>query len=96
MNTIIEEFLKFIQIEKGLSDNTIGAYRRDLAKYEEYMKEHKIAHIDFIDRQVIQECLGYLIDQGASTKSMARLSLQFAIFINLHLEKNMPLKIQQS
>ena len=49
MNTIIEEFLKFIQIEKGLSDNTIGAYRRDLAKYEEYMKEHKIAHIDFID-----------------------------------------------
>ena len=39
MNTIIEEFLKFIQIEKGLSENTIGAYRRDLAKYEEYMKE---------------------------------------------------------
>ena len=72
MNTIIEEFLKFIQIEKGLSDNTIGAYRRDLAKYEEYMKERKIAHIDFIDRQVIQECLGYLIDQGASAKSMAR------------------------
>jgi len=72
MNTIIEEFLKFIQIEKGLSENTIGAYRRDLAKYEEYMKEHKIAHIDFIDRQVIQECLGYLIDQGASAKSMAR------------------------
>lgn len=72
MKTIIEEFLKFIQIEKGLSENTIGAYRRDLAKYEEYMKEHKIAHIDFIDRQVIQECLGYLIDQGASAKSMAR------------------------
>ena len=47
MKTIIEEFLKFIQIEKGLSENTIGAYRRDLAKYEEYMKEHKIAHIDF-------------------------------------------------
>ena len=30
MKTIIEEYLKFIQIEKGLSENTIGAYRRDL------------------------------------------------------------------
>ena len=30
METIIEEYLKFIQIEKGLSENTIGAYLRDL------------------------------------------------------------------
>ncbi len=29
METIIED-LRFIQIEKGLSSNTIGAYRRDL------------------------------------------------------------------
>ena len=72
METIIEEYLKFIQIEKGLSENTIGAYRRDLKKYQLYMQEQKIAHIDFIDRQTIQECLGSLIDQGASAKSNAR------------------------
>lgn len=72
METIIEEYLKFIQIEKGLSENTISAYRRDLKKYQLYMQEQKIAHIDFIDRQTIQECLGSLIDQGASAKSIAR------------------------
>lgn len=72
METIIVEYLKFIQIEKGLSENTIGAYRRDLKKYQLYMQEQKIAHIDFIDRQTIQECLGSLIDQGASAKSIAR------------------------
>ena len=72
METIIEEYLKFKQIEKGLSENTIGAYRRDLKKYQLYMQEQKIAHIDFIDRQTIQECLGSLIDQGASAKSIAR------------------------
>ncbi|UDI78225.1 site-specific tyrosine recombinase XerD [Staphylococcus taiwanensis] len=72
MDTIIEEYLKFIQIEKGLSENTIGAYRRDLKKYQTYMNEQKIAHIDFIDRQTIQECLGHLIDEGASSKSVAR------------------------
>ncbi|MDU2271727.1 MAG: site-specific integrase, partial [Staphylococcus lugdunensis] len=57
MNTIIEEYLNFIQIEKGLSNNTIGAYRRDLKKYKDYLEDNKISHIDFIDRQIIQECL---------------------------------------
>lgn len=72
METIKNEYLKFIQIEKGLSSNTIGAYRRDLDKYVTYLNEHKIDHIDFVDRQTIQQCLGYLHDQGASAKSLAR------------------------
>ena len=63
MDEIIEEYLKFIQLEKGLSENTIGAYRRE---------EEKINHIDFIDRQTIQVCLGDLHDKGASAKSIAR------------------------
>lgn len=72
MDEIIEEYLKFIQLEKGLSENTIGAYRRDLKKYQDYLEEEKISHIDFIDRQTIQVCLGDLHDKGASAKSIAR------------------------
>ncbi|MCY1596921.1 site-specific tyrosine recombinase XerD [Staphylococcus pettenkoferi] len=72
MDEIIEEYLKFIQLEKGLSENTIGAYRRDLKKYQDYLEEEKINHIDFIDRQTIQVCLGDLHDKGASAKSIAR------------------------
>ena len=40
MNTIIEEYLNFIQIEKGLSNNTIGAYRRDLIIYKDYLEDN--------------------------------------------------------
>ncbi|MES3703729.1 site-specific tyrosine recombinase XerD [Staphylococcus arlettae] len=72
METIKDEYLKFIQLEKGLSSNTIGAYRRDLNKYITYLQDHKITHIDFVDRQTLQQCLGFLHDEGASTKSLAR------------------------
>ena len=41
MDEIIEEYLKFIQLEKGLSENTIGAYRRDLKKYQDYLEEER-------------------------------------------------------
>ena len=83
METIIEEYLRFIQIEKGLSSNTIGAYRRDLKKYQDYMTEHHISHIDFIDRQLIQECLGHLIDQGNLLNLLRDLFQQSVVFINL-------------
>ena len=53
-DNIIEEYLKFIQIEKGLSANTIGAYRRDLNKYKTYLELKKVSNIDFIDRETIQ------------------------------------------
>ena len=72
MNVIIEEYLKFIQLEKGLSPNTIGAYKRDLKKYQSFLEEQNISHIDFVDRQTIQQSLGYLQDQGISAKSLAR------------------------
>ena len=72
METIKDEYLKFIQLEKGLSSNTIGAYRMDLNKYITYLQDHKITHIDFVDRQTLQQCLGFLHDEGASTKSLAR------------------------
>ena len=57
------------------------------------MQEQKIAHIDFIDRQTIQECLGSLIDQGASAKSIARFISTIRSFHQFALRENMLLKI---
>ncbi|MDE9953534.1 site-specific integrase, partial [Staphylococcus pseudintermedius] len=39
MEEIRDEYLRFIQIEKGLSNNTIAAYRRDLNHYLNYLAE---------------------------------------------------------
>ena len=50
MDEIIEEYLKFIQLEKGLSENTIGAYRRDLKKYQDYLEDDKGASAKSIAR----------------------------------------------
>ena len=94
MDEIIEEYLKFIQLEKGLSENTIGAYRRDLKKYQDYLEEEKISHIDFIDRQTIQVCLGDLHDKGHLRSRLPALFLRYGAFISLRLERNMRPKIQ--
>lgn len=72
MQDAIDEYLRFIQLEKGLSENTIAAYRRDLNHYLNYLQTRKITHLDFIDRQTLQQWFGMLHDEGRSTKSIAR------------------------
>ena len=38
-NQLIDEFLGYLQFERGLADNTISSYRRDLRQYCKFVKE---------------------------------------------------------
>ena len=55
-----------------VSDEYYPRIYKDLKKYNTFLELQKISHIDFIDRASIQQCLGYLHDNGASAKSLAR------------------------
>ena len=36
-----EEFINYLAVERGLSNNTLMAYRRDLARYFSFMNEKR-------------------------------------------------------
>lgn len=72
MQRIVDEFLHFIKIEKGLSENTVASYRRDLTQYLTFLSNEKIGSIDNIDRFTITLFLGHLKDEGKSPKTLRR------------------------
>ena len=37
-------FLNYLTVEKGLSKNTVASYRRDLVRFEEFLKSRSIPH----------------------------------------------------
>ena len=39
----ISSYLTHVQVEKGLASNTLSAYRRDMAKFEDFAKKSKLA-----------------------------------------------------
>ncbi|HBP84938.1 MAG TPA: site-specific tyrosine recombinase XerD, partial [Gammaproteobacteria bacterium] len=66
-----EQFLDAVWLESGLSENTLNAYRTDLAAFEGWLGKKKLA-LDAVTRA---ELLGYLaanVRQGLSPRSSAR------------------------
>ncbi len=68
---LIKNFLSFLALEKGLSENTIEAYRNDVKKLYDYLEERKIliTSVRYEDLLLFMEQLQVL---GISARSQAR------------------------
>ena len=71
MNEQIKLFLKFLQNDKKLSDNTIQSYKRDISQFESYVEENQIDYIK-VDEKIIKEYLEYLQNIGKKSSTVSR------------------------
>ena len=65
---IVEQFLDGLWMEKGLSDHTLAAYRRDLNQFLSHLKRSLLSATD----ADIQGFFSLRFEQGASARSIAR------------------------
>lgn len=73
MDSRVDHFLNFISVEKGLADNTIEAYARDLAAYLRYLKTCEgVSDPDIVDPLMIIRFLSEVRLQGLAPRSRAR------------------------
>ena len=73
MKTEIEEYLHFLKIERGLSDNTIQSYERDLKQYLFFLEEREIASWEVIDRYLVLDFLESLRNNDKSSATIIRM-----------------------
>jgi integrase/recombinase XerD len=67
----IRTFLNCLRVEKGLSDNTIQAYRRDMVKFAAFATSRNLATKD-VRRGDVVDFLGSLYRKGLDSRSVAR------------------------
>ena len=53
MEEIITDYLHYLLIERGLSQNTRQSYRRDLMQYLAYLKEQQVDSWQMVDRYLV-------------------------------------------
>jgi integrase/recombinase XerD len=71
MRSITDQFIEYLRVEKGLSANTISAYRRDLAKLMSFVAENRLDLLSF-DRDHLVSFLAWLGQSGLGDRSIAR------------------------
>jgi integrase/recombinase XerD len=72
MDWLVDEFINFITVEKGLADKTAEAYSRDLAQFMVSVRDQKIDAIEKIDRHVLVGYLEKLKSEEKKPASIAR------------------------
>ncbi len=83
---LLNEYLLSIVVEKGLSKNTLLAYKNDLTFFLNYLKENNTFILD-IDHYQVNEYIEYLQDNKLAIKSIKRkvsALKNFFIYLTLH------------
>lgn len=68
---LVKEFLTYIQVEKGLSRNTLESYRRDLNRLEQWASKTKRPAAD-LTRADLRKWIAQLSREGLAPSSVAR------------------------
>lgn len=69
----LKDFLHYLIVEKGLAENTIQSYRRDISAYLIFIeKKLQITDINHVTRVHIMQFLSCLKDEGKSARTIAR------------------------
>jgi integrase/recombinase XerD len=67
----ISAFLTHVKVEKGLSSNTVSAYKRDLVKFDAFARKRKLS-LEAISRDDLVDFLAGLYRQKLESRTVAR------------------------
>jgi integrase/recombinase XerD len=72
MNELVEAFLNYLSVERGLSRNTIISYREDMSAYIEFLKGLHIDNFSLTKKNDITDFMLFQKDKGLASNSVAR------------------------
>ncbi|PAD36828.1 site-specific tyrosine recombinase XerD [Terribacillus saccharophilus] len=80
MQEALDDFIHYLQIERGLSENTLQSYARDLRTYTRYLQENEVQEWAQVTRAKLTAYLRWLHDDGKSAATIARTLSSIRLF----------------
>ncbi|MFT4995493.1 MAG: integrase/recombinase XerD, partial [Paraglaciecola sp.] len=89
-NQCIEQFIDAMWLEKGLSENTLSAYRSDLSKFVEFLdNQYAVLDLVRVDSDQINYYIASRYDKGLSGRSTSRFLSSLRSFIKYLLQNKL-------
>ncbi len=70
MDELLDQFINYIRIERGLADNTVASYSRDLVRFSSFLKDRNIPPVDVSQGQITAYV--QLLGKKLAARSVAR------------------------
>lgn len=70
MDALIDQFINYLRLERGLADNTVQAYSRDLTRFARFLEAHHLSPVTVSREQIIQYLTS--LRRSLSPRSVAR------------------------
>ncbi|MDI6758641.1 MAG: site-specific tyrosine recombinase XerD [Candidatus Omnitrophota bacterium] len=72
MEELIDTFLNYLSVERGLSNNTLVSYKKDLSCYTDFLKKQHIDALAKVTKNNITDFMFFQKDNGLSSNSISR------------------------
>lgn len=72
MKSLVEEFINYLAVERGLANNTLDSYNRDLKQFKGFLEKEKIENLQKATRNIIMSYLLFLQKRGRATATVSR------------------------
>jgi integrase/recombinase XerD len=72
LDTLIDQYLNYLLIEKGLSSTTLESYSRDITRFQIFLRQNAVARLSEHDTPLILKHLIALRNAGLGARSRAR------------------------
>jgi integrase/recombinase XerD len=72
MDALLDSFISYLAIEKGLSENTLESYGRDVRSFIRYIEEYGPGSVNDIKYGRILDYLSFIKDRGSNATSVVR------------------------
>lgn len=72
LDDLVDQYLNYLLVEKGLSKRTLDSYSRDLTRYHRFLRKHGVKMVSDADTALILKHLIALRNSGLGARSRAR------------------------
>jgi len=87
MEQLLDQFLHYLIVEKGLSKNTIEAYSHGLTRFLNHLREKGVQEIQNVDKFHVRGFLLALKNKNLATKSIVRNLVAIRTFFRFLIEE---------
>ena len=96
LDPLLERYLSELRVEGGLATNTLESYRRDLCRWQRYVRQDQLSIGDSVPPHTIRSFLASLKQEALAASSIARLLSAmrgwYRFLVREHLLETSPLR----